>query len=98
MFDLTSSVSSNINDVATVKHLQAPRHQPPPPPLPPVPPPPPAFEYYVAKAAFNARDSNELSFKKGDRFRIIDKIYAEWWKAECNERVGLVPVTYLELA
>jgi len=74
----------------------------PPTPKPaPTPPsvshPPRAPNIAVAKAVFHARDSDELSFNKGDEIEILGDAEDEGWKnAILHGRRGVVPVTHLE--
>ncbi|MCJ8741717.1 hypothetical protein PDJAM_G00073800 [Pangasius djambal] len=58
---------------------------------------------YVALWAFEARDTDELSFDAGDRFRVAKRA-GDWWtaaKLDASGRVlatGVVPHNYLERA
>lgn len=55
---------------------------------------------YVALWAFEARDSDELSFEAGDRFRVVRR-EGDWWtaaKLDASGRVlatGVVPHNFL---
>jgi len=46
---------------------------------------------------FKANDNRELSFKKGDKMRIISQEEDGWWSAEINGKLGFVPSTYVEV-
>lgn len=58
---------------------------------------------YAALWAFEARDTDELSFDAGDRFLIVKRA-GDWWtasKLDASGRVlatGIVPHNYLERA
>jgi hypothetical protein len=39
-----------------------------------------------------------LNFKKGDRLTILDSSRNDWWKAELNGKLGMVPAKYIQLA
>lgn len=43
---------------------------------------------------FNGRDSEDLSFHKGELLNIIEKHEPEWWRAQSQEtlQIGVVPV------
>lgn len=56
---------------------------------------------YRAEAMFpytaSPKDSNELTFGRGEIFNIIDKS-GKWWEAEMDDgRKGIVPSNYLRL-
>ena len=48
-----------------------------------------------AKHAYRAKESNQLSFLKGDELTVIDN-NGKWWYCEQGGRRGLVPSNYLE--
>jgi hypothetical protein len=52
-----------------------------------------------AKALYEYEGGNpdELSFNEGDVLSIVDKSEGEWWKAEKNGVVSIVPASYLEV-
>ena len=51
----------------------------------------------VALCDFDAKDSGQLAFKKGDRLLIVQKIEeGYWWKAELNGKTGYVPKSYVQ--
>ncbi|KAH7335578.1 hypothetical protein B0J17DRAFT_575926 [Rhizoctonia solani] len=45
---------------------------------------------------FNATEPGELSFKKGDVIKVVDRCYKDWWRGQIKGRVGLLPVNYVE--
>lgn len=52
----------------------------------------------TAIASYTSQNSNELSFNRGDRLRIIDKEDQDgWWAAELNNQRGWVSSFYLSL-
>jgi len=69
-------------------------------PLPPLPPLPGRSSTPGVKAEgmwdFVAQNQNELSFAKGDSLNILEQ-NGEWWKAEKNGIIGLVPSNYVQL-
>ncbi|XP_065836881.1 osteoclast-stimulating factor 1-like [Oscarella lobularis] len=70
-----------------------------PAPAPPKPRPKPGH-VDVVRALYNytAQHTDELSFEEGDTLYILDKNIPEkdWWKGKCGDRVGLIPVNYIE--
>ncbi|XP_031227697.1 nephrocystin-1 isoform X4 [Mastomys coucha] len=52
---------------------------------------------YIALGDFAAQQAGDLTFKKGDILRIVEKKPDGWWLAKDAEGVeGLIPRTYLE--
>ncbi|XP_072192064.1 sorbin and SH3 domain-containing protein 2 isoform X3 [Excalfactoria chinensis] len=47
---------------------------------------------------FKAQTSKELSFKKGDTVYILRKIDQNWYEGEHHGRVGIFPISYVELS
>jgi hypothetical protein len=37
---------------------------------------------------------DELTFNEGDILYLVDQTDADWWKARCGRRVGLIPANY----
>eukprot|EP00053_Salpingoeca_punica_P007241 m.66658 g.66658 ORF g.66658 m.66658 type:complete len:917 (-) comp14059_c0_seq1:167-2917(-) len=55
------------------------------------------LERYRAVADYTQRNRNELTFKTGDEFEVIEKKDNGWWFVSSDdERQGWVPATYLE--
>jgi len=74
------------------------KRQPPSAPPPPAPKSTPKAEMFARGLYdFKANDSRELSFKKGDKLRIIAQDDDGWWSAELDGKLGYVPSTYVEL-
>lgn len=54
-------------------------------------------EKYIAKYDFEGRDPEDLPFKKGEILTLLRKDEDQWWTAKNNnDRIGQVPVPYLE--
>ncbi|QFZ25632.1 hypothetical protein EJF18_10735 [Clavispora lusitaniae] len=51
--------------------------------------------YYRAAFKFTAQEVNDLSFKKGDVVKVIEK-KGEWWKGELNGKSGMFPSNYVK--
>lgn len=56
------------------------------------------LETVRCKFNFNARDAEDLSFRKMDLLNIIEKHEAEWWKAQHQRslEIGVIPAPYVE--
>ena len=50
----------------------------------------------IALYDFKGEMSKDLSFKKGDLVRLIDRKQNGWWLAEVDGRIGFVPSNFLE--
>ncbi|XP_076806007.1 tyrosine-protein kinase Src42A-like [Clavelina lepadiformis] len=55
---------------------------------------------YVALYDYNARTTDDLSFKKGDEVEVLDKSEGDWWKARllhkhASNLIGYVPSNYV---
>lgn len=70
---------------------------------PPPPPPPkriqsnkPPEEYVVAQYSFQGQGTGDLSFREGDRIKIVKKTDTDqdWWVGELNGRKGSFPANY----
>ena len=71
---------------------------------PPLPPPPTnrrqtfsSFPLAQGIHAFTAADSEQLSFGKGSVLHILEQGSTEWWTAELDGKVGLVPSNRVKL-
>lgn len=51
----------------------------------------------TALYAFQQQKPGVLMFKKGDVLNILDDSRIDWWKAELNGQVGMVPAKYVQL-
>ena len=47
---------------------------------------------------YNGSNADELPFSEGDQLSIVENSDADWWKAEQNGMVFIVPAAYLALA
>jgi hypothetical protein len=46
---------------------------------------------------YNASESIDISFKKGDRMEVIDDSEADWWRVKhlTTKEKGLIPKTFV---
>ncbi|MCJ8731780.1 hypothetical protein PDJAM_G00203420 [Pangasius djambal] len=53
--------------------------------------------FFVALYDYEARTSDDLSFKKGDRFQIINNTEGDWWEARSinTGKKGYIPSNYV---
>ena len=53
--------------------------------------------YFVARYAYQARTSEDLSFEKGDKLKIIGTAEGDWWMAKSMSslREGYIPRNYV---
>lgn len=51
---------------------------------------------FVVNAVYDfiAKESDELSFNKGDIITVLDHCHPDWWKGSLNGRIGLFPRNY----
>lgn len=98
--------SSKPNQVEPVNNTLAapgPKSNPPADPtreLPPVPPDSPLSDeenVYLARYSYDARTSEDLSFKKGERLLIIGGTEGDWWmgKSLTTGKEGYIPRNYV---
>ncbi|XP_075038347.1 neutrophil cytosol factor 2 [Mixophyes fleayi] len=45
---------------------------------------------------YGASQPEDLSFKKGDTIKVLNKVSEEWWEGECHEKVGIFPSAFVE--
>ncbi|KAG8784683.1 ESCRT-0 subunit protein hse1 [Ceratobasidium sp. 428] len=45
---------------------------------------------------FAATEVGELSFKKGDIIKVVDRCFKDWWRGQIKGRTGIFPVNYVE--
>lgn len=50
----------------------------------------------IAKFDFQAQETEELSFHKGDVINVVEKDDDNWWKGELHGQMGLFPTNYVE--
>jgi len=53
---------------------------------------------YVAIDDYTGGGEGELTFKHGDRIKILEQDPSGWWTGVLGNKIGYVPNTYLELA
>nr|XP_036880732.1 growth factor receptor-bound protein 2-like [Manis javanica] len=84
---------------ACAPRFQEPPPAPPAPPALPAPPePPPPAVQAIAKYDFRATRDDELSFKRGDILKVLNKNCDwNWYKAELNGKDGFIPKNYVEM-
>lgn len=65
------------------------------------PPPPPKkasfqFQYVTAMYDFDSHTAGDLSFREGDRIRVVKKTDSsqDWWEGEVNGQQGSFPANY----
>lgn len=69
-------------------------------PIPPPPrPPPPEKKYAMATYDFDSDVSGDLSFKKGERIRVLKHSASvnEWWEGQRGDAKGVFPGNYVKL-
>ena len=44
---------------------------------------------------YNGSNADELPFSEGEQLSIVDRTDADWWKAERDGMVFIVPAAYL---
>lgn len=74
---------------------------PPPPPMKrPAPPPRPPQEFVVALYEFVGQGEGDLSFREGDRIKIVKKTATDqdWWVGELGGVRGNFPANYCKPA
>jgi len=53
-------------------------------------------EQVVALHDFAGESNRELSFRQGDVLTVINKFHPDWWEAQCNGRVGIIPSNFVD--
>ena len=51
---------------------------------------------FKVNTTFKSHDPEELSFEKGDTVTVTDFSDLNWWVGQCEERMGMFPVPYIE--
>ncbi|OLL21738.1 Regulator of cytoskeleton and endocytosis RVS167 [Neolecta irregularis DAH-3] len=71
----------------------------PPPPTPPKKSKSGTVVCAIAKYSFDAETQGDLSFREGDRIRIIEMSdnTESWWKGELKGKIGSFPANFVEL-
>lgn len=67
------------------------------PPVPPESPPPDEENLYLARYSYEARTSEDLSFKKGEKLLVIGSTEGDWWmgKSLTSGKEGYIPRNYV---
>lgn len=65
-------------------------------PAPPRPAKPGQVKVFRALYAYNAQNSDELTFDEGDLLYVTDSSNKDWYKARCGKKNGLIPSNYVE--
>lgn len=47
--------------------------------------------------SYTGDNADELSFEEGDMLSIVDRSDGDWWKAERDGVVSIVPAAYLQV-
>ena len=52
---------------------------------------------YIAKFDYTSINADDMSFKKGDCFEVLDDKLDRWWKCRCVEskKEGLIPSNHV---
>ncbi|WFD28028.1 hypothetical protein MNAN1_003036 [Malassezia nana] len=69
-----------------------------PPQAAPSEPKPPVTRPAFVRALYDfvPDEPGELALKKGDKIRVLDSVYEQWWRGEVRQQVGIFPVNYVE--
>lgn len=88
-----SQGSSSVNGATTAKK------KPPPPPPKRMPSGKPE-EYVIAQYDFTGQGAGDLSFREGDRIKIVKKTQTDqdWWTGEIRGMKGSFPANYCKPA
>ncbi|GAN09705.1 conserved hypothetical protein [Mucor ambiguus] len=54
-------------------------------------------QYLIAVWDYVAEGEFELSFKQGDRIKLLEKHNDDWWEGELNEEIGFFPANRIRL-
>lgn len=55
-------------------------------------------EYMVAIYPFKPQQDGDLELRAGDKIEVLEKPSPEWFKGQCNGRVGMFPSNYVKPA
>lgn len=55
------------------------------------------FEYVIALYDYQpeVKDPRELTFKAGDKIRVIESVHMYWWRGSCGDESGIFPTNYV---
>lgn len=90
----TTASSASFNTAASALSIGA-KKKPPPPPPKKISSNRPA-EYVVARYPFSSQNAGDLSFREGDRIKIVKKTGTDqdWWVGELDGVKGSFPANY----
>lgn len=54
-------------------------------------------EIFIVKNDYEKNKSDEISLKKGDYIKVIEKRLNGWWMVECENRIGIAPAVCIGL-
>ncbi|KAI7906873.1 SH3 domain-containing protein [Cokeromyces recurvatus] len=54
-------------------------------------------QYLIAVWDYEAEGEFELSFKQGDRIKLLEKHNDDWWEGELNDEIGFFPANRIRL-
>lgn len=54
-------------------------------------------EIFLVKKNYEASKSDEVSIKKGDYVKVIEKRINGWWLVECENKIGIAPAVCIGL-
>ncbi|RCH85420.1 hypothetical protein CU097_009769, partial [Rhizopus azygosporus] len=54
-------------------------------------------QYLIAVWDYTAEGEFELSFKQGDRIKLLEKHNDDWWEGELNDQIGFFPANRIRL-
>ncbi|KAL6080834.1 hypothetical protein STEG23_023843, partial [Scotinomys teguina] len=56
----------------------------------------PAGEWCKALHSFTAETSEDLSFKRGDRILILERLDSDWYRGRLHDREGIFPAVFVQ--
>lgn len=59
--------------------------------------PPEKKKLVRARFDYQAKSSNELTFRAGDEINVLNEVLDAWWMGELNGQCGLFPTTHIEI-
>lgn len=94
-----STIASNYSQGSNGVAVAAKKKPPPPPPPKRIPSGKPE-EYVIAQYDFAGQGAGDLSFREGDRIKIVKKTNTDqdWWTGELGGRKGSFPANYCKPA
>ncbi|CAJ2503602.1 Uu.00g109960.m01.CDS01 [Anthostomella pinea] len=95
----TTASSASVNTAASLASIAVKKKAPPPPPPKRIGSTRPE-EFVVAQYDFTGQGAGDLSFREGDRIKIVKKTGTDqdWWMGELGGRKGSFPANYCKAA